>query len=489
MPAWSENQVAGRARLSFLVSFAEKYCLLVLNTVGAMVLARLLTPAEVGLYAIGAVLAGLLQVLRDFGVGAYLVQAPQLTPAILRAAFTVNLLVGWTLAATAYVAAGPVAAFYAEPRLQTVVQLLAINFLLLPFSALALPCLRRQLRFAAIFIINASQTLAQLAVSVWLAWRGFAHLSLVWGAVAGTVAALLASLCCRPRGLPWRPGWCGVGAIWRFGAVSTGGTVVDETGVAAPDLIIGKLIGVSEVAMFGKAMGVINVFNQLVTAAISPVIFPLFAASARAGADLRAAYLRTASYVTALAWPFFGSVALLAPAIVRVLYGAQWDAAVPLIRVICLGSALYSMFGMARYLFVAMGEVGAQARLDATAVPVRIAALLLAAPFGLLAVAWAVVAGAVFRSWLTYRVLRRLNGMGAGHLVGAVRHSAVLAAISMTGPALVLHWCEGTTLQLLAGLASALVPWLVAVLLLDHALAAEFRRAAARLGALARRHH
>ena len=178
------------------------------------------------------------------------------------------------------------------------VRLLAINFLLLPFSALTLPCLRRQLRFAAMFLINMSQTMVQLLCAVWLAWRDFGHLSLVWGAVAGTVAGLVAGMCCRPAGLPWLPGWRGVGAIFRFGAVSTGGTVIDEAGVAAPDLLIGKLIGVAEVGLFGKAMGVINVFNQLVTAAVSPVIFPLFAAQARAGGDLRTTYLRTASYVT-----------------------------------------------------------------------------------------------------------------------------------------------------------------------------------------------
>lgn len=489
MPAWSDGQGAGHARRSFLASFAEKYTLLVLNTVGAMVLARLLTPAEVGLYAIGAVLAGLVQVLRDFGVGSYLIQEPQLTSEKLRAALTVNLLVGWTLAAAVFGMSGPVAAFYHEPRLQTVVQLLSINFLLLPFSALALPCLRRQLRFAAIFVINVSQTTAQLGCAVWFAWRGFGHLSLVWGAVAGTVAALVASLCCRPRALPWLPGRRGVGAIWRFGAVNTGGTVIDEAGVAAPDLIIGKLLGVAEVGLFGKAMGVINVFNQLVTAAVSPVIFPLFAAQARAGTDLRAIYLRTASDVTALAWPFFGFVALLAPAIVRALYGGQWDAAVPLIRVICCGSALYSMFSMARYLFVAIGEVGAQARLDATAVPVRVAALLLAAPFGLEPVAWAVVVGAVFRSWLTFRVLHRLNGVSAGPLLVAVRKSAAVAAISLAGPALVLHWCVGLGPQLLAGAASALSLWLAAVLWLDHDLAPECRRAGEKFKALVWRHH
>lgn len=485
MPALLDNTSAGRARLSFLASFAEKYTLLLLNTAGAMILARLLTPADIGLYAIGAVLAGLGQVVRDFGVGAWLVQEQQLDLDKLRAALGMSMLVGWLLAALVF-AAGPLAAwFYGEPRLQTVVQLLAVNFVLLPFSALALPCLRRQLRFAAIFAINLSQTVAQLVCGAWLAWLGFGYLSLVWGALAGAAAGLLASLCCRPAELPWLPGWRGSAAIWRFGSVATGGTVIDEAGVAAPDLVIGKLIGVAEVGIFGKAMGVINVFNQLVTAAVSPVIFPLYAARARQGADLCAAYLTTASCVTALAWPFFGCMALLAPAIVRTLYGDQWHAAVPLVRVLCIGAALYSSFGMARYLLVAMGEVGAQARLDATAVPLRIAALLLASPFGLLWVAWAVVAAALFRSWLTYRALHRLAGVHWRPLLAALRKSAAIALVCLAGPLLAQMFIAVPWLQLPTGAAGCAALWLLAVMLSGHELAAECRHAGSKVVVLA----
>jgi O-antigen/teichoic acid export membrane protein len=465
------------ARMSFLFSFAEKYTLLLLNTAGAMVLARLLTPSEVGVYAVGAVLVGLAQVLRDFGVGPYVIQEKELTDEKLRAALGTSLIVAWLLAALVLVAGGPAARFYHEPRLQTVLQLLSINFLMIPFSAVALPYLRRQMRFSAIFAINASQCSAQLLCSVVMAALGFGYLSLVWGAVAGTTAALLASVCCRPRGLPWLPAVRGIRRILSFGSISTAGTLIDEAGVAAPDLIIGKMLGVADVGIFGKAMGVVNVFNQLVTGAISPVIFPLFSAQARDGQDLRLAYLRTASYMSALAWPFFSFVALMAPAIVRVLYGDQWDAAVPLIRIICIASALYSVFSMARYLFVAMGEVKAQAKLDALAVPVRIVAVLAAAPFGLYWVGWAVVLGAVFRSGLTYFYLRHFTGMHLTSLLASVRRSALVTAASLAGPLAVTAWQPDKVahplLQLAAGGSMGFALWLAAILFFQHELAAE----------------
>lgn len=466
-----------QARWSLLVSFAEKYTLLVLNTAGTMMLARLLTPAEIGVYAVGAVLAGLAQAVRDFGVGSYVIQEKQLTEEKLRAALGTSLCVAWALAAVVLLGSGLAARLYRDPRLSTVLQLLSINFLLIPFSSLALPYLRRQMRFSAIFAINFSSSATQLLVSVGCAWLGHGYLSLVWGAVAGTVAALAASICCWPRGLPWLPARRGMKAILSFGAISTAGSVIDELGVAAPDLIVGKMMGVAEVGIFGKAQGVVNVFNQMVTGAISPVIFPLFSEQARAGGDLRPAYLATASYMTVLAWPFFGFVAIMAPAVVRVLYGDQWDACVPLIRIICVSSALYSMFSMARYLFVAMGAVRTQAKLDALSVPVRVLAVLLAAPFGLEWVAWAVVVGAVFRSCWTFLYLRRLAGLQWWALIAAVRRSALVASASLCGPLLLVVWYPMRPAhalnELLIAALSALLPWLAAVLCFRHELAAE----------------
>lgn len=465
-----------KTRLSFVFSFSEKYTLLLINTAGAMILARLLTPDEVGVYAIGAVLVALAQVLRDFGVGGYVIQAPVLDECRLRAAMGVSIMVGWSLAALIFVASYAAAWFYHEPRLQVVLQLLSLNFILMPFSAIALPYLRRQMRFSAIFAINASQSVIQTGGAIVLAMLGWGYLSLALGAVAGAVTTLFAVLCCRPADLPWLPALRGMRDILSFGSISTAGTLIDEAGVAAPDLIIGKVMGLAEVAIYGKAMGVVNVFNQLVTAAISPVIFPMFSAQARSGTDLRQAYLTTASYMTVLGWPFFGFVAVMAPALVHILYGDQWLSAVPLIRIICVGSALYSMFSMARYLLVAMGQVRAQARLDATAVLMRVFAVLIAAPFGLFWIAWAIVLGAVFRSGLTAFYLYRFAGITCGSLAAATRCSAVITSICLTGVMAAQSWPMALGGQLLVASVLCGLLWVAALRCTRHALATALLR-------------
>jgi O-antigen/teichoic acid export membrane protein len=464
-------------RKSLLLSFAEKYTLLLLNTGGAMIIARVLTPGEIGTYAIGAVLAGVAQSLRDFGVSQYVVQERELTAAKLRAAFATSVLMAWLLAIAVALLAQPLAGFYRQPVLAQVLHVQALNFVLIPFSAVTLPYLRRQMRFAAIYAINTVHCLAQLACEIWLASAGWGSVSLAWGAVAGTAGALMVALLVRPRELPWLPALRGTGRVLRFGAYATAGGVLDELGVSAPDLIVGKLIGLVQVGIFGKAMGLINMFNQLMTSAISPVLFPAFSAHAREGGDLKQAYLRTASAMAAVAWPFFAFLGLMAPAVVRVLYGGQWDAAVPLVRIMCASAALYCVFNMARYLMVAMGQVKSQAAVDTQATLVRVAAVLAAAPFGLQWVAWAIVAGALFRCLVTYRWLRTLLGLRLLELVAAVRCSAVVTLVCVLGP-LSAQWLGTSAALWRLALAGCLaVPlWLAAMVTLRHELAVQIWR-------------
>lgn len=457
-------------RISLLFSFVENYALVLISLAGTMIIARLLTPAEIGVYSVGAVLLGMAQALRDYGVGQYVIQERELGQAKLRAVMGTSLLFGWSMALLVAALSVPLAWFYREPRLAPMLQLVCVNFVLIPFSAVCLPMLRREMRFGAICAINLVHGLCGVSVAVWLAWRGFGFMSLAWASVAATAAALLASLYLRPAGLPWLPARAGMGKVIAFGVYGAGSSLIEEAGTAAPDLIVGKIIGMDAAGIFSKALGVLALFHKTITRAVSPVVFTLYAAHARDAGDVNRAYLRTVSYMTALAWPFFAFVALMAHPIVRILYGAQWDAAVLLIRIMCFSSALYSMSSMARYFFVATGHVRTQARLDALAVPVRVAALLLAAPFGLVAVAWAVVAGTLFRAWLTMHYLSALSAITPLAVARASAKGLVLTAFAALAPACALLAPPMSGAQAGMATGAALLLWLAAIVLVRHPL-------------------
>lgn len=464
---------------NFAYAFAEKYLLVLLALAGSMLLARLLSPAEMGVYGVAAVLAGLAQVFRDLGAGQLLVVQRVLGEQEQRAMLTLSIAMGWLLAGLLAALAGPFASFYRQPPLADVLRILSLNFLLVPFSSQIGAMLRRQMRAAALFGISASYGLAQFAASVALASAGWGPAALAWGSFCATLAGFAAALALRPDGMAWRPTWRGVAALLRPGGLAVAGNAIDEVGVVAPDLVAGKLLGVEEVALLGKAQSVLSLFNQAITSAVAPVVFPLFARHAREGGDPLQAYLSAAACITALSWPFFLLAGIFAAPLVALLYGAQWQGSVPLIRIMCGAAALYSMFSMVRYLLMATGHIGTQARLDAMAVAARLALLLPAALQGLHWLAAAVALSLVLRSWLVVRVLRRQFGLAPLALIRHLRKSAVVAGAALLPAGLVFAAAGGDRAPpaaLCAGAALGAAGWAAAIWLQQHPLAAFLRR-------------
>ena len=82
-------------RHSLFYSMAGTYIGLPLQLIGTMIMSRLLTPAQTGVFAVAAVFAYFASTLRDFGVAEYLIQEKELDSAKLRAALTVNIAISW----------------------------------------------------------------------------------------------------------------------------------------------------------------------------------------------------------------------------------------------------------------------------------------------------------------------------------------------------------------------------------------------------------
>ena len=175
-------------RRSLIVSFAEKYSITFVQLISSLIIARLLSPTEIGLFSVAMLIIGFAHMLRDFGVSNYLVQERELSPEKIRAAFTVTLIIAWTAAVLLHLLSPLLAYFFDQPSLIGLINVLSINFWLIPFSSVAFGLLRRQLNFNALYWINTLTALVSSVLAVILAYSGFSFMSLAWAAVAGSRA-------------------------------------------------------------------------------------------------------------------------------------------------------------------------------------------------------------------------------------------------------------------------------------------------------------
>jgi O-antigen/teichoic acid export membrane protein len=399
-------------RRSLLFSTIDRYGVQVLTLACTMVISRILTPADFGLFAVAMSLALLIDVVREFGAGNYLVQTRDLGRDQVRAAFTVSLAISIACAAVLLLASEWLAAFYDAPGLARMIPVFALCFLLLPFGMPSQALLRREMAFDRFAAVNLSAAVVNLGTVTGLALAGVGYMSFAWAYLAGIAARTLSAFLLHP--VPWafRPSLASWRGVAGFGGWATASSIINALSEALPQLIIGRVIGLVPVGLFSRAVTLCQLPDRLVVSALAPVIFPAFADRARSGQDLRGPYLLGLTCMSAVQWPMLLCIALLADPLVLLLYGGQWTEVPPLVRILALAALpLFPAF-MTYPTLVAMGRIRDTLTLTLISVPPSIAITFAASFLGIEAVAAAQFVNAPLQVavalWFVRRAITRL---------------------------------------------------------------------------------
>lgn len=424
-------------RKAFAFAFLGRYAGLTMNIVSSMIIARLLSPAEIGVFSVTMVLLSFISTLRDFGAGQYLLQEKQLTQDRLRATWTVQLGSGLFAGAIVLIVARPVAIFYGDPRMTDIMMVIALNFWLNPFGTMTNTWLMREMRFDVLAGLRFSSDLTGACTCVLLAWKGYGPISLALGNLSATAVYAVLSTRFRPAALPWLPGTRELRRVLGFGGkISTIG-LVNNAGWSAPELLLGKLQDLSAAAFFSRANGLASMFMRLIFDATQAVALPMFAKQSREG-NVNGAFIVAMSYLSVLGWTFFGFTALLAFPLVHLLYGPQWDAAVSLTRLLSIGLGVGLLASLCPTALTATGAVNRLFRVTVCAAGIYMSVIAVGAWVGLMATGISFIVVHVLLSclWLFY-TQRELNFEWRA-LGKALCQSFTVAAIALLAPALVV---------------------------------------------------
>lgn len=453
-------------RRALTFSFLDRYSGLVLNIIASMILARLLTPSDIGVFSVTMVLLSFMMTFRDMGAGQYLVQEMELTTDRIRATWTMQLGLGLLLALIILLASSPVAIFYKEPRMREIMWVLALNFAVNPFGSLTNAWLSREMRFDAIAIIRFSSTIAGTAVSVGFAMASYGPISLAFGSLANTLVVAGLSVFFRPSSFPWLPGLKEIRRVFSFGWMLTATSLLYSAYGGAPEIFLGRLQGMAETGLFSRGQGLVLMFERLVMDAVGAVAQPFFSKQSRHGQELSRSFIQATALVSVLGWSFFGSVAILAFPVIRVLYGPQWDGAVNLTRQLCLAMALLLPARMCRAPLIAVGAMRTMLSLTFLNTVIQVTCTAIGAPIGLNILAWALCISALLNSLLSLRVAQPLISFTWLDLRSALGKSAIVASGSMAVPLAATLWLgfrpESTLLPLALALPGAGVGFLAA---------------------------
>ncbi len=472
-------------RRSFAWAFSGQFLSFAVQFVGMVVVSRLLSPREIGIYAIAMAALAIINVFTTFGIGSFIVRETELSPGTLESAFTINaiLAVGLSTVLTGFsFVAGPV---LGVTEAGAVLRVVALGNLLgiLTFRPSAM--MQREMQFKLLSVMSVVGTVTQTAGTIAFALAGASYMSPAYASlVAGLVSVALYFRFGRHHagfGLSlagWRP------------IVTFGLQMMSVSGVAVltgrlSEIVLGRMLGVTALGLYSRASQLSgNIFDNLYGTA-TRVMFVQLSKSYREGGDWRGSYLRSFAMISAFMWPFLIGLAILSRPAILLLYGEKWlPAALPL-SALLVAQVIGIAFGMNWELFALRGETGRQARYEVTRLVFGVPIFAIGCLFTIVTAALTKIVDAIIGLVVYYPHIQRLAEL-EGHEVPAVYRDSALLTVAAVLPASFLMIAYGGSAHVpmpaVAGaVALGTVSWIATIVVMKHPLLDEFRVIARRL--------
>lgn len=454
------------------------------------VVARLLTPAEMGIFAVALATIGALQIATQFDLGTFVTREKVLSAVDLDSAFTMNALLMMGLAAFTALLGFAGAGFLGEPGVAPTLQLVALGPLLQIFEFRPAALLQRDMQFKWISIVSAGKVVAGGIVSVAMAWAGHSYMSLAWGnlAYAGFGAAAYSLIGWRHVSLRmtlanWRP-------IVTFGLRMMSISGMANLVARLSDILLGSFLGLAALGLYSRATSIATMVWQNIYGTATRVVFVQLAHDYRETGELRTTFLRGLQSIIAVIWPITIGLAILSGPAILILFGDQWTSAALPLSLLMVAQFVNLSFGMNWELFVLRDETARQTRFEFIRAVVGLILFVGGCMISIEAAAASRIVEAFVGVALYLPHMNRMAGTTSADLVRVYGQSLVLTVVAVlpAGALMALHgWSPHTPFVLIvASVAAGMLLWLAALAALGHPLWGEVRALAGRFGLIKR---
>ena len=472
--------------------------ILLMRITSIVVLARLLTPADFGLFAMVWVLTAILDLIANSGFTMASVQTETINDSELSTMFWINIGLAAGLALFCAALGPALATFYNEPRVAWITPWFGLGIIVNAAASQHLALLQRQLRYVELTLIAVVASVGSAALGITMAWAGHGYWALVAAAI---VSPAFTAVCAwsRVAWLPGPPAWSPkIGALLGFSATVMANNIVIFIAYNLEKVLLGRYWGVEQLGIYGRAVQLVNMPVTQLHSVLGGISFSALSRLQGEPERYRRYFLRiyTVAFTATASLTLFAGV--FAEEIVRIALGPNWSAAAPVFRLLTPAVLFYAVVNPTAWLLQSAGLQQRSLWLALVIAPLCILAYMIGVPYGPNGVAASF--SLVLTLWLVPHVLWCVHGtvIAPADLAGAAWRPLVAAGTGAVAAAAVKAylgaaaagslWHSPYVLLVCGGLAMAVVhAWCLLVALgqrqfyadvLDSLMPGRFRPAA-----------
>ncbi len=309
----------------------------------AIILARVLLPAQFGLIAMLAIFMAIAQSFLDSGFGSALIQKKDATQVDSCSIFYFNVVVGIFAAGLLCLAAPWIAAFYEEPALAPLTRFLSLNLVINSFALVQSILLIRRIDFKTQLKVSIVATIGSGIIGITLAYRGFGVWSLAIQSVTSTIFRTILLWFFNK----WRPSlvfsFAALKSMFAFGSKLLFSGLIDTIFRNIYIVIIGKIFTATDLGFYSRAKSCTRLSTENLTNSISRVTFPVFSSIQDDNSRLKRGVQKALTTLNFLNFPMMIGLLVTAKPLVLVLLTEKWLPCVPYMQLLCVMGLLYPL--------------------------------------------------------------------------------------------------------------------------------------------------
>lgn len=306
-----------------------------------LVLARLLTPSQFGLFGIASFMLALVEVLTETGINIFLVQREGKIDKYLSSAWIVSIIRGLIIFLFIVISAPLVASFFNAGDALSLILLISIVPLVRGFINPSIVLFQKELNFNREFYFRGAILTFEVLVSVILVYLLRSPVGLVWGLISSAILEVLLSfMLVKPR-----PNFkfekVRLLEVFHTGKWVTMSTIFNYLYQNVDDMVVVRILNTTSLGLYQMAYKIAMLPITEVADVIARVTFPVYAKISGDKERLKKAFLKTITATVLFSLPIIIVFILLPREIILFILGEKWLGAVGVFQVLVF-------FGFAR---------------------------------------------------------------------------------------------------------------------------------------------
>lgn len=370
----------------------ERYCVLGIQFVLQIVLARIIDPDAYGVIAIAGIFIGLSSVFVQKGFALSIVQRKETSQDDVSSVFFISLFIAAFFYALIFLISPWVADFFEMPQLKSLLRVMAVCIFPGAYSSIQNALLSRQINFKAVFFASTTSVSVSGGIAIILALKGAG----VWALVFQHVTNSFVVVTMQYIQLRWKPKLVlnlhSVSKYWKFGWKVLLQGLIDELFVEMRTFVIGKAYTTTDLSFYNRGRHFPHLLMNSINGSLSSVLLPVFS-KIQDNKEAMSSLLRTAIRSSCfILFPLLTIIACCAHNLVLVLLTEKWLPCVVYIQLFCIYFATWAITTPEARAILALGRSGLVLKLEIVRKIFDILSIIIALRLGVFAIALSAVA-------------------------------------------------------------------------------------------------